>query len=418
MLGHGQQDSYAPHRAIPHHIDIVRMTRERYARTQLAMAEQEVDALVLLKAGNARYVANVESPMGEASREYVLPAVTLVLREAQHPWVMTPNPAGVPDTLPPDRILPGVMPEWGAGADQLVSQLRSVLGPARGGRVGVDGLSLALREAINRALPGVELLDGDRVLAPARMIKTEDEIACLKHVEWLSESAMYAVLGAFAPGMREIELNVTFFRRLAEVGVAYPYVDGTWRVTPKSRANLPFACHFDVPYSGLTSDQIIREGDLVVIDNGVVWEGYVSDFGRTWFAGTGTRPNAKQKDLFKKWRELFLAMLEVCRPGKTSADLAPVVRATAAKLGLDYWPSYASICHGIGIYGADPPFVGALAAMDVDAPIPFQPGMVLALEPYVWEEGVGGYRSEDSFVITDSGAEIFSRFPYGPLAAE
>jgi Xaa-Pro aminopeptidase len=416
MLGHGQGRDDAPGRAIPHHIDLGRMGRERYARIQAALAHQEVDALVLLKAANARYAAGAETPMGEASREYAFPTVALVLREAPHPWVLTANPAGVPPSLPAAHVLPPVLPEAPAGAAQLVARIRELLRPARGGKVGVDGLSLALRDALADALPGIALVDADRVMTEARLVKTADEIACLKHVEWLNEAAMYAVLAEFGPGGREVALNATFYRRLAELGVEYPYVDGTWRVVARTRAEATFACHFDIPYSGLTTDQIIREGDLVIIDNGVIWEGYVSDFGRTWYAGTGTKPTPKQKDLFKKWRELFLAMLEVCRPGRSSADLARVVRATAKRLGLDYWPSYASICHGIGLYGADPPFVGALAAMDVDNPVPFQPGMVLALEPYVWEEGVGGYRAEDSFVITEDGPEIFSRFPYGPLA--
>jgi Xaa-Pro aminopeptidase len=416
MLGHGQGADYAPLRAIPHDIDLARMGRARYARVQAALARQDVDALVLLKAGNARYVSGAETPMAEASREYAFPTVALVLRGAPHPWVLTAYPGAAPPALPTESILPPELPETGAGATRLVAQVQRLLRPAGRGRIGFDGLSLAVRSTLAEAMPAAEIIDAERVMGEARLVKTADEIACLKHVEWLNEAAMYAVLPEFGPGLREVELNAAFFQRLAEVGVAYPYVDGTWRVTARTRAEATFACHFDIPYSGLTSDQIIREGDLVVIDNGVIWEGYVSDFGRTWYAGTGTKPSPRQKDLFKKWRELFLAMLEVCRPGRSSAELPPVVRATAQKLGLDYWPSYASICHGIGLYGADPPFVGALAAMDVDNPIPFEPGMVLALEPYVWEDGVGGYRSEDSFVITVQGPEIFSRFPYGPLA--
>src|SRR5437899_12776929 len=92
MLGHGQGTDRAPQRAIPHHIDLARMGRERYARVQEALAQQDVDGLVLLKAGNARYVSGAETPMAEASREYAFPTVALVLREAPWPWVLTAYP--------------------------------------------------------------------------------------------------------------------------------------------------------------------------------------------------------------------------------------------------------------------------------------------------------------------------------------
>src|SRR5262249_6647840 len=156
MLGHGQGADFAPHRAIPHHIDPGRMGRERYARAQAALAEQDVDALVLLKAGNARYVSGAETPMAEASREDAFPTAALVLREAPQPWVFTAYPGRVPASRAPEQVLPPVLPEMSAGAAQLVAQVRRLLAPASRGRIGLDGLSPALRDALAEAVPAAE----------------------------------------------------------------------------------------------------------------------------------------------------------------------------------------------------------------------------------------------------------------------
>jgi Xaa-Pro aminopeptidase len=44
--------------------------------------------------------------------------------------------------------------------------------------------------------------------------------------------------------------------------------------------------------------------------------------------------------------------------------------------------------------------------------------MVVVIEPYVWEEGVGGHRAEESLLVTETGAERFSRFPYGTFVGD
>ncbi|HEX4864092.1 MAG TPA: M24 family metallopeptidase, partial [Acidimicrobiales bacterium] len=50
-----------------------------------------------------------------------------------------------------------------------------------------------------------------------------------------------------------------------------------------------------------------------------------------------------------------------------------------------------------------------------DESLVLQPGMVLVLEPVIWEDGIGGYRSEDIVAITDDGWEPLSSFPYDPF---
>ena len=75
------------------------------------------------------------------------------------------------------------------------------------------------------------------------------------------------------------------------------------------------------------------------------------------------------------------------------------------------WPVPLYLAHGLGIGGVEPPFVGTDLGLAAEERVVLEPGMVLVLEPYAWEEGLGGYRAEQTIVVTASGTERLSASP-------
>jgi Xaa-Pro aminopeptidase len=72
------------------------------------------------------------------------------------------------------------------------------------------------------------------------------------------------------------------------------------------------------------------------------------------------------------------------------------------------------LAHGIGVNAAETPMIGTDLGDEFDENFVFEPGMVLVLEPVVWEDGTGGYRSEEIIVITEEGWIPLTDYPYHP----
>ena len=101
------------------------------------------------------------------------------------------------------------------------------------------------------------------------------------------------------------------------------------------------------------------------------------------------------------------------RPGCTNHDAAQAIIQTADKHKLGNRFLSLFIGHGVGIGANEPPYIGETLP---GAPVyEFQPGMVFAVEPLIWVEGVrggGGVRLEEMVLITEGDAHVLSRAPF------
>jgi len=218
------------------------------------------------------------------------------------------------------------------------------------------------------------------------------------------------------PGIRQSDLSAVFLRRVFELGASAGCIDPIWQVMPAHKADGPWTSHGDVAYPTATTDRFLREGDVIWVDAGISWHGYASDYGRTWITSARPTPTPRQRDQFRRWRSVVDAVLGALAPGVSATVLSRA--ATEANAGARPWIEHFYLAHGVGTDSAEMPLIGTDLGPEFDDAQIMEPGMVLVLEPVIWEDGAAGYRAEDIVAVTDSGWVPLSGSTYDPFGTE
>jgi Xaa-Pro aminopeptidase len=397
-------------RDIPDLPDRARMYRESGARLRAAMADNGVDALVLLGNGNVVYATGASWPLLDAGLSHVERPVAVVLADDEHPHLFMPFREGAaPDSeIPADHVHPPLFLEFDEGVDHFARVVSELIPP--GATVAVDELTGAMRRAGDRLFPGGPPSDAAAVVGAAKLVKTADQISCIRKACRITEEAVVDVQKALVPGVRQIDLSAQFVRRAFELGATANMLEAIWQVMPVTKAEGTWTTHGDLALPLLTTERELAAGDVLWTDVSITYTGFCSDFGRTWLVGE--TPSARQQDQFRQWRHILDAVLKVTTAGATSGDLARA--AIAANGGRKPWLPHFYLGHSIGTNAAEMPMIGTDLGEEFDDNFVFPAGMVLVLEPVVWEDGTGGYRSEEIVVITEDGYLSLTDYPYKP----
>ncbi len=390
----------------PLHLE--RMRRERQAKLQSGMDTAGFDGMVLAGQSAIRYAIGSEMLVAELSRSVYEPTLAVIPRDAPA-HLFTPYPEGAPPEFPVECVHPPIRWEFDDGVEALAAEVTNLLGSGEL-RIGFDELSAAAMELLPSLLSKMSMADAADVLGPAKLLKTADEVECIRRAQRINEIAMYDAYDSFRPGTRQSELSGVFLKRIFELGASANVVDPIWEAMAASIAEGPFTVHGDVAFPTNSTDRILRQGDLVMVDTGIMYRGYSSDFGRTWIVG-GV-PTPRQKDQFQRWKDVIARVLDITRPGTTGLELNQAGRDP--KSGQKPWLEHFYLIHGVGTDSAEMPFIGTDLGEEFDASIVLAPGMVMVLEPVIWDDGEGGYRSEEIVVVTDDGYRSLSSFPYLP----
>jgi Xaa-Pro dipeptidase len=265
------------------------------------------------------------------------------------------------------------------------------------GRLGLDESGYALIACLQERMPDLQLADGDAVMQAARRIKFPEEVALMQEASAIAEAVTQTAIDAVRPGVRETDVVAEAMHALFRLGGEYAHV-----MTPFVASGEHMS-----PPNRIPSDKIIREGDLVFIDIGAQWSGYFSDIGRTVICG---RPNRRQQEVYRAVHEALLSATAALASGRTNDDVAGAVREAAARHGLARNFISLFIGHGVGIGSNEPPYIGE------DLPgaetVTLEEGMVFAVEPLIWVDGVqggGGVRLEDTVLVTAQGGRPLTR---------
>lgn len=144
----------------------------------------------------------------------------------------------------------------------------------------------------------------------------------------------------------------------------------------------------------------LKTGDLVLMDMGVVVNGYCSDMTRTFFYG---KANQKFERILKTTKAAQTAALSCVKPGVLLSTLDQAARYVMKKEGLEKQFLH-SLGHGIGLQVHEGP---RIASKGEDANRILEEGMVITIEPGLYVPGLGGARIEDTIVVTSNGYENF-----------
>jgi len=362
-------------------VDFARLRAQRRAKVLSGMESHDLDALMLGGAGDVRYVSGAR----QLGRSGVLPfaPVAVVVKKTERVHLLSTWDEGVPPEIGYDDLY---RLSWNPA--NLAADLATIPGLREALRVGTDGLTPMFAGLISQLVTPAELVDAAPVMASARRTKMPDEITCLDVASAIAEAALSALEGALAPGITERELLGIYDERIASLGAPMPPSESVCFATP---ARGP------VRFRHLASDRPIGDGELVVLAPGALYAGYESGLARTRVAGhAGPQGTA---DLASRCARGMDALIAACRPGNTGADL---YRAWEEAGNPD--PGV-PLAHGLGL-GAEPPLIGL--GRGGDATIDEE--MVLSVQSWVAEEGVGGCLERGTVRIETSGPSVLTRY--------
>jgi len=379
-------------------VDLVALVAERLARAQAALRASPLDALLLWREENIRYLTGLRAQV-IAGKSALLNGVLLT---AERPPVLlcsggeVDRVRAVMPWIQDARPIP-IMEAAGLVRGAVEETIAPLLREAGVGSVGIDESAYALVAELGRCLPAVELADGDPVMQSCRVRKSADELAVMEEAAAIAEGVTEAALGAVRPGVRELEIAGEALRALHRLGgetahLATPFVASGERMAPPNR---------------MATDKLVREGDLVFIDIGAMWSGYYADLGRTTVCG---EPSVQQRRVYRAVHAALAAGTAAMRPGASTADVAEATVAAAREHGLADRFLSLFIGHGIGMGANEPPYVGERLPGAPDATL--EEGMTFALEPLIWVPGVrggAGVRLEDTIAVTADGGRALTR---------
>ncbi|MER2294316.1 MAG: Xaa-Pro peptidase family protein [Desemzia incerta] len=250
-------------------------------------------------------------------------------------------------------------------------------------------ITFRIYELLKEMIP-CELVPVAGLIEELREVKDETEIATIRKACEIADSAFKFILGEIKTGMTEIEVaNKLDFhmRSLGATGVSFDTI-----VASGVRSAMPH---------GVASEKRIEMGNMITLDFGCYYQGYVSDMTRTFAIGD---PGQKLKDIHQLVLDAQLMVNEAAKPGITGVELDAVARNYFAKYG--YADAFGhSTGHGIGLEVHEGPNVSRLAEKA------FVPGNVITNEPGLYFPDLGGVRIEDDLVITETGNEVLVHSP-------
>ncbi|WP_372629285.1 M24 family metallopeptidase [Cohnella sp.] len=266
---------------------------------------------------------------------------------------------------------------------------RALTGPIA--RLGVEKSHLTVRryEELSATLAADSYVDVERALTQMRAIKSPEEIARLKEAARLVEQVLRDGLRHVKPGVTELDIAAELEYAMKKAGVSPAFAT---TVLSGEKSALPH---------GATGNRRIQNGDMLLFDMGVAYDGYLSDITRTFAIG---EVSDKMKEIYDAVLEANVRGIASVRPG---AEMAEVDRAARQCIEGRGFGSYFThrVGHGLGIEVHEYPSVHG------DNRDRLREGMVITIEPGIYLPGIGGVRVEDDVLVTADGAEALTTFP-------
>jgi len=237
-----------------------------------------------------------------------------------------------------------------------------------------------------------------------RVIKEPEEIELMRESSKWADRAHKYLQEYTEIGANEIDVTIRASTQgshdmMTELGGAYrPTGFSIFPAMALYRGQIGPNSYFPHALSrGLT----FKKGDTLVTGASSDVYGVHAELERTMFMGD---PSEKQRELFDAMMAAQSAALETAGPGVRCADVDRAARDAFKAKGLYHLVRHHT-GHALGMEGHERPFLD-LGSEDV-----LEPGMIFSCEPGIYERGLGGFRHSDTFVVTEDGIEITTKYP-------
>lgn len=259
-------------------------------------------------------------------------------------------------------------------------------------RVGIEAttMTIAIRDQLAEALPGVELVGTTGVVEDLRRVKSPDEVDAIREAVRIGDETFAWIIDRLAPGMseRQIALDLEVHMRASGADAAsFEPIVGSGELSAHIHHT--------------AGDRTIEKGDLVLLDFGCRSDGYCSDLTRTVVIGPATDEQRERYELVLRAQEAGIAAVAAGRPGREVDAAARDVIAAAGEA--DAFGH--GLGHGVGLDIHEAP------RLSRDSEDTLLAGDVVTVEPGVYRVGEGGIRIEDCVLVAGSGADVLGAVP-------
>jgi Xaa-Pro aminopeptidase len=244
-------------------------------------------------------------------------------------------------------------------------------------------------KTLQDAFAGTPVKDALFVLERMRAIKTKDELAKLKIASEAVIDSMKAVIAGHKPGASKAELTEALRREETNRGLTFEYC----LITAGTSLNRA------------PSEQVWGEGDILSLDSGGNYHGYIGDVCRMAIHG---EPDAELSDMLADIEEVQRASMKPIKAGAMGSDVYRVAEERLAKSR--YHNNMHFLAHGMGLVSHEAPRLtntGPVPYDDYDAHRPLEAGMVISVETTLAHPKRGFIKLEDTAVVTASGCDIY-----------
>ena len=253
-------------------------------------------------------------------------------------------------------------------------------------------LPFGMFERLRQLAPGRNFVSAAPLIDQGRMRKSAEELALMQRAKDMTLEVQKAAASILREGISTTEVAEFIHQAHRKVGAP----GSTFCI-------VLFGAASAFPH-GVKHAQVLKDGDMVLIDTGCQVHGYQSDITRSYVFGT---PSARQREFWGMERDAQLAAFEAARLGQPceAVDAAARRSLEANGLGPDYrlpgLPHRTG--HGIGMDVHEGPYLvrGDRTPLDV--------GMCFSNEPMICVPGEFGIRLEDHFYMTEEGPRWFTQ---------
>jgi Xaa-Pro aminopeptidase len=348
------------------------MINERIIKLRKKLNESYLDAAVIIKPENRRYISGFTGSTGTV---IITQEKLILLTDSRY------TEQAKKESQQFNIIDPGI---------KYLEKIKEIFVDLRVKKFSFEDDYITYKKylELKEHLSDFEFVSGKNIIEDLRKIKDDYEIKQVSEAVKISDTAFKYILDFIKPGIKEKDIALELEYHMKKNGAedtAFPTI-----VASGWRSSLPH---------GLASTKEINYGDFVTIDFGAVYKGYNSDMTRTLCVG---KPDDKQFEIYNLVLKAQIEAINNIKEGISCREADDFARKIISDNGYGSYFGH-GLGHGVGLAVHEMP---ALSYKSKDILIK---NMVVTVEPGVYIPEWGGVRIEDMVLIQENNVYILTK---------